>query len=102
MIKKILLAILFVPLLASAQPAHPYIKGKLNMEYWTGIFDANHKLWAYGSLVQTITTLPDGGTIVDVGTVFNAFIFVSSNGHVYQSNAYNNGGLSTISAALTD
>lgn len=99
--RKLLFILCFLPLLASAQIAHP-IKKVEDMEYWKGVWDANKKLWAFGLTYQTLTTLPDGGTIADVGTAFNAFLLVSSMGHVYVSGFYNTTGLSSLTQITTD
>jgi hypothetical protein len=99
--RKILFLLFLLPLLVTAQIAHP-IKKTLDMEYLKGVLDANNKLWTFGITYQTLTTLPDGGTIVDASTAFNAFLFVSSMGHVYVSGFYNTSGLSSLTQISTD
>lgn len=101
--KKLLSFFIFLlPFVVSAQ-IHPIIGNMGTMEYWQFAFGSDHKIYVWaGGTVQTLTTLPDGGTIVSVGCNFNAVMAVSSMGHLYLSNPYNTGGLTVMTQIATD
>lgn len=101
--KKLLIILAFLPLLARAQPAHPWIK-IVTQEYAIIGLDANHEIWAWGSIIQNSASypLPGGRTVVALDAGFNAARVIANDGTVWISAYYNTGLMSSWTQITTD